>query len=58
MCTTDEQGTKVSDCGKCICSKSTIYNQHNKVATGETAKIGNVYVSTYKCTRGCGSYQY
>jgi hypothetical protein len=57
VCGLDKKGDKVSDCGKCICSRSTQYNNHNRVATGETVTVGKIRIPTYKCTKGCGTYQ-
>lgn len=57
MCWIDNKG-QAQDCGKCICQKSAQYDQHNKVATGETVTVGVHEVKTYKCTKGCGQYVY
>jgi hypothetical protein len=57
MCSVDEDGKKVGDCGRCVCSESSEYNKHNKVATGEAVMIGQALIRTYKCTKGCGTYQ-
>lgn len=46
---------KVSDCGHCGCGQSSNSGSHGKQATGETVKIGNEQVPTYKCP-SCGTY--
>lgn len=57
MCSVDSKGQKTSDCGRCICQTSDQYGNHNRVATGEAIMIGKAMVRTYKCTKGCGTYQ-
>jgi hypothetical protein len=57
MCWTDKHDVD-HDCGKCNCPRSAEYDKHNKVATGETVTIGPTTVPTFKCTKGCGQYQY
>lgn len=57
MCWTDKHDV-AHDCGKCNCPRSAEHNIHNKVPTGDTVKVGNTYFATFKCTKGCGSYQY
>lgn len=56
MCQVNGKGEKVSDCGSCICTRSSNYDKHDYQPTGETVTVGKTLFATRKCVRGCGSY--
>jgi hypothetical protein len=53
MCLFDDEGNKKTDRGKCICSDSSGYNSHSKVATGELISDGGA-VRGPPCKGGAG----